>query len=138
MIEFPGIAAVALISLSTVAGDHCPLRTLVMMKRPDESLSIFTPAVEMPFAGHPVLGTAWVLGVIGLVVTDEELQRKFDRMVLALNVADTLVIASARNGVSGRAKVLGVLSTLGFAAASAYAMIVDAYERAPLRGERDG
>lgn len=23
---------------------------------------IFTPAIEMPFAGHPTLGTAWVLG----------------------------------------------------------------------------
>ena len=23
---------------------------------------IFTPAAELPFAGHPTLGTAWVLG----------------------------------------------------------------------------
>src|SRR5579885_2388928 len=23
---------------------------------------IFTPSVELPFAGHPTLGTAWVLG----------------------------------------------------------------------------
>ena len=26
------------------------------------SMRIFTPAVEIPFAGHPTLGTAWVLG----------------------------------------------------------------------------
>ena len=28
---------------------------------------IFTPAVEMPFAGHPTVGTAWVLHTLGLV-----------------------------------------------------------------------
>ncbi|MGA7911114.1 MAG: PhzF family phenazine biosynthesis protein [Candidatus Dormiibacterota bacterium] len=28
---------------------------------------IFTPAVEMPFAGHPTVGTAWVLYTHGLV-----------------------------------------------------------------------
>ncbi len=28
---------------------------------------IFTPAVEMPFAGHPNVGTAWVLATHGLV-----------------------------------------------------------------------
>ncbi|HEX3977220.1 MAG TPA: PhzF family phenazine biosynthesis protein [Solirubrobacteraceae bacterium] len=28
----------------------------------DAHVRIFTPALEMPFAGHPVLGTAWVLG----------------------------------------------------------------------------
>ena len=27
--------------------------------------SIFTPASEMPFAGHPLVGAAWVLGVLG-------------------------------------------------------------------------
>ena len=25
-------------------------------------IRIFTPFVELPFAGHPILGTAWVLG----------------------------------------------------------------------------
>jgi predicted PhzF superfamily epimerase YddE/YHI9 len=24
-------------------------------------MRIFTPAVELPFAGHPVVGTAWLL-----------------------------------------------------------------------------
>jgi trans-2,3-dihydro-3-hydroxyanthranilate isomerase len=28
---------------------------------------IFTPAVEMPFAGHPTVGTAWVVATQGLV-----------------------------------------------------------------------
>ena len=29
------------------------------------ALRIFTPAVEMPFAGHPLVGTAWVLNELG-------------------------------------------------------------------------
>ena len=28
----------------------------------DGSLRIFTPAVELPFAGHPLVGAAWLLG----------------------------------------------------------------------------
>lgn len=31
---------------------------------------IFTPANELPFAGHPTLGTAWVLGELGRVKPD--------------------------------------------------------------------
>ncbi|MHB1567950.1 MAG: PhzF family phenazine biosynthesis protein, partial [Solirubrobacteraceae bacterium] len=35
----------------------------------DARIRIFTPATEMPFAGHPVLGTAFVLGeLMGLEV----------------------------------------------------------------------
>jgi len=29
------------------------------------ALRIFTPAAEMPFAGHPLVGTAWVLNAMG-------------------------------------------------------------------------
>ncbi len=32
---------------------------------PDARVRIFTPAAELPFAGHPVLGTAYVLGAAG-------------------------------------------------------------------------
>jgi PhzF family phenazine biosynthesis protein len=31
----------------------------------DPALRIFTPAAEMPFAGHPLVGTAWVLNELG-------------------------------------------------------------------------
>jgi trans-2,3-dihydro-3-hydroxyanthranilate isomerase len=31
---------------------------------------IFTPAAELPFAGHPTIGTAWVLSTQGLVPDD--------------------------------------------------------------------
>lgn len=36
---------------------------------------IFTPASEIPFAGHPTLGTAWVLRTRGLLVADEMVQQ---------------------------------------------------------------
>jgi trans-2,3-dihydro-3-hydroxyanthranilate isomerase len=36
---------------------------------------IFTPGGEIPFAGHPTLGTAWVLRSRGLVGGDEVVQR---------------------------------------------------------------
>lgn len=36
---------------------------------------IFTPDQEMPFAGHPTLGTAWTLKHLGLLGSDRCLQR---------------------------------------------------------------
>lgn len=37
--------------------------TFVIEEHPDEArVRIFTPNRELPFAGHPTLGTAWVLG----------------------------------------------------------------------------
>ena len=36
---------------------------------------IFTPGGEIPFAGHPTLGTAWVLREQGLLAADEAVQR---------------------------------------------------------------
>jgi trans-2,3-dihydro-3-hydroxyanthranilate isomerase len=35
---------------------------------------IFTPAEEMPFAGHPTLGTAWALRQLGMLKADEVTQ----------------------------------------------------------------
>lgn len=36
-------------------------------KSADFKVRIFTPAAELPFAGHPVVGTHWVLGHLGMV-----------------------------------------------------------------------
>ena len=37
--------------------------TFVIEERSDEArVRIFTPVRKLPFAGHPTLGTAWVLG----------------------------------------------------------------------------
>jgi trans-2,3-dihydro-3-hydroxyanthranilate isomerase len=38
------------------------------------TVRIFTPGGEIPFAGHPTLGTAWVLREKGLVVGEEVVQ----------------------------------------------------------------
>jgi trans-2,3-dihydro-3-hydroxyanthranilate isomerase len=38
------------------------------------STRIFTPSAEIPFAGHPTLGTAWVLRAHGLLTADEVTQ----------------------------------------------------------------
>jgi trans-2,3-dihydro-3-hydroxyanthranilate isomerase len=57
----------------------------------DIRMRIFTPAAELPFAGHPVLGTAFVVGSAlgrdtvrletGLGVVPVELERKGERIV---------------------------------------------------------
>lgn len=40
----------------------------------DYRLRIFTPARELPFAGHPSVGSAWVLARAGLIRTGEVVQ----------------------------------------------------------------
>ncbi len=35
-------------------------------------LRIFTPAVEMPFAGHPTIGTGYVLAAVGEIAVEED------------------------------------------------------------------
>lgn len=47
----------------------------VTATRPDGyDVRIFTPGSELPFAGHPTLGTAWVLRHIGAIVGDRPTQ----------------------------------------------------------------
>jgi len=41
----------------------------------DFRVRIFTPAVELPFAGHPVIGTHWVLAHLGRVAVLEPVTR---------------------------------------------------------------
>ncbi|MDP9418511.1 MAG: PhzF family phenazine biosynthesis isomerase, partial [Actinomycetota bacterium] len=41
----------------------------------DYALRIFTPQVELPFAGHPSVGAAWVLASSGRIGTGEVVQR---------------------------------------------------------------
>jgi trans-2,3-dihydro-3-hydroxyanthranilate isomerase len=50
--------------------------TFVTGVRPDGyDVRIFTPTDELPFAGHPTLGTAWVLRELGAVAGDRATQR---------------------------------------------------------------
>lgn len=49
--------------------------TFVMEARPNGYRSrIFSPSAELPFAGHPTLGTAWVLRHLGILEGDTTLQ----------------------------------------------------------------
>jgi trans-2,3-dihydro-3-hydroxyanthranilate isomerase len=43
--------------------------------RADFRVRIFTPAAELPFAGHPVVGTHWVLAHLGRVALHEPVTR---------------------------------------------------------------
>ncbi len=55
---------------------------------------IFTPAIELPFAGHPTVGTACVLGVTGAVT----LTKGRGRVVLEEAVGPVPVEVSSRDG----------------------------------------
>ncbi|MFD1735532.1 PhzF family phenazine biosynthesis protein [Bacillus salitolerans] len=59
----------------------------------DFTLRIFTPRMELPFAGHPTIGTAYLLGIMGLVpvkngVTTITLQEKIGAIPVELYSVD--------------------------------------------------
>ena len=62
---------------------------------------IFTPAAEIPFAGHPTIGTAWVLAAIGAVATPEG----ESRIVLEERVGPVAVTLRVRGGVLREAEL---------------------------------
>lgn len=55
---------------------------------------IFTPAAELPFAGHPTVGTAFVLAALGEIRLEEPLTR----IVLEEGVGDVAVVIRAAGG----------------------------------------
>jgi len=57
-------------------------------------LRIFTPAVELPFAGHPTVGSAFVLAAAGRI----KLQGDVTRIVFGENVGPVRVDIRALNG----------------------------------------
>jgi trans-2,3-dihydro-3-hydroxyanthranilate isomerase len=61
----------------------------------DARVRIFTPATELPFAGHPTVGTAWVLGS----------ERGLREMRLELKVGTLNVSAEAGSGGVGSARM---------------------------------
>ena len=60
----------------------------------DARVRIFTPALELPFAGHPSVGTACELVRLGIVAAVEPVTR----VVLELDVGPTLVEVEVRGG----------------------------------------
>jgi trans-2,3-dihydro-3-hydroxyanthranilate isomerase len=60
----------------------------------DAKVRIFTPLTELPFAGHPSVGTAWQLVQMGAVAAVAPLTR----VVLELGVGPTVVEVAVRDG----------------------------------------
>jgi len=58
----------------------------------DFKVRIFTPAAELPFAGHPVVGTHWVLAHLGRVVLGEPVTRVHFELGVGVLPADLLVV----------------------------------------------
>ncbi len=52
-----------------IAADLGFAETVFVDDRPGTRLRIFTPTVELPLAGHPLVGIAWLLRELGDVVT---------------------------------------------------------------------
>ncbi len=67
----------------------------------DARVRIFTPAVELPFAGHPSVGTACVLVRLGVVAATSPVTR----VVLELGVGPTVVEVRVTGGVPTGATV---------------------------------
>jgi trans-2,3-dihydro-3-hydroxyanthranilate isomerase len=67
----------------------------------DANVRIFTPATELPFAGHPVVGTTFVLGH----------ERKKQQLRLEVKVGTLSVTADAGDGMFGEATMEQPLPT---------------------------
>lgn len=60
------------------------------------------------------------LGTLSLIAKDDATKRTLAITSTALNAADTVLIATAGPDVAARSRVMGSLTTAGFAAAGAY------------------
>lgn len=60
----------------------------------DYKVRIFTPAAELPFAGHPVVGTHWVLAHLGRVELREPMTRVHFELGVGVLPADLHVTGS--------------------------------------------
>ena len=82
----------------------------------DYRLRIFTPAVELPFAGHPSVGAAWVLRRLGRIA-DGRVVQSCGAGLLPLEVADDAV--TLRGGTPSYGPALdaaGLLAGTGLSA----------------------
>lgn len=74
---YPAASDLDAIQMQTIAAEMNLSETAFVTESGADSYSvrIFTPREELPFAGHPTLGTAWVLRHLGLVTGDRVVQR---------------------------------------------------------------
>jgi predicted PhzF superfamily epimerase YddE/YHI9 len=75
-----------------IATDLNLSETVFVDDRPSGAMRIFTPASELPFAGHPTVGTAWLLRSVGEPV--EALRPPAGE--LAVRYEDDLTFVTAR------------------------------------------
>lgn len=74
---FPDAGSVAPVRMQRVAREmNLSEKTFITRVDADAyDVRIFTPAEELPFAGHPTLGTAWTLRHLGILPGDTVTQR---------------------------------------------------------------
>ncbi len=99
----------------------------------DVAVRIFTPTAELPFAGHPVLGTAFILAVERAEATAIRLRTKAGVITLELTRSDgEVTFAEMRQPlptVAPFAEPEALLAALGTARA---VMPIEAYDNGPV------
>jgi len=94
---FPGADGLTAAQMQAIASEMNLSETTFVMEPEgdgDARVRIFTPALELPFAGHPSVGTACELVRLGIVAAVEPVTR----VVLELDVGPTLVEVEVRDG----------------------------------------
>jgi len=74
---FPDAAGVPAATMQTIAREMNLSETTFVeeISGGGYSVRIFTPSIELPFAGHPTIGTAWALRHLGRLEHDRPVQR---------------------------------------------------------------
>src|SRR5512132_3774687 len=92
---FPQAAGLTDDELQQIAREMNLSETVFVLPRSDPAaiarLRIFTPAQEIPCAGHPVVGTMHVLAQLGLIATAEPVTRVVQECNIGLFPVDLLM-----------------------------------------------
>lgn len=73
--------------MQAIAAEFNLSETAFVIPRDPPALRIFTPASELPFAGHPTIGTAHVLHEAGLLAADAAFEERVGRINLEVEPA---------------------------------------------------
>ena len=95
---FPNAEGISTVQMQKIARELNISETSFVLpaknKSNDKKIRIFTPAVELPMAGHPTIGTAYVLASRNLIETNEGATK----VVFEENVGDIGVTVHKLNG----------------------------------------
>ena len=83
----------------------------------DYRLRIFTPETELPFAGHPSVGAAWVLHRLGRVAAGEAVQECGAGLLPVRVGPDDVSVAGGTPSVGPVVYAVPLLGAVGLAAA---------------------